>query len=85
MSIEKPVEKPVEKKPDPVVGMLTKPMPLTLHGLPAGRGKTVQVFQTALVGEIETQVPRSNALPLRPVMTLGPGAGCSWSSSAAKD
>ena len=72
VSIEKPAEKPVEKKPDPVVGMITKPMPLTLHGLPAGRGKTVQVFQTALVGEIETQAPRSNALPLRPVMTLGP-------------
>jgi len=69
-----PVETPAKEKSDPVVGMITKPLPLILHGLAAGRGKPVQVFQTAVTGEPDIQVPRLNALPLRPVMTLGPAA-----------
>jgi len=67
-----PVETPVETNTDPVVAVITKPMPLTLHGITAGRGKPVQVFQTAVAGDHEIQAPRSSALPLRPVMTLGP-------------
>jgi hypothetical protein len=67
-----PVETPVETNTDPVVSAITKPMPLTLHGITAGRGKPVQVFQTAVAGDHEIQAPRSSALPLRPVMTLGP-------------
>ncbi len=58
---------PQESSPTPV----TKPMPLTLHGLAAGRGKPVQVF-TAVASAVEVYIPRSTALPLRPVMTLGP-------------
>jgi hypothetical protein len=50
---------------------VTKPLPLTLHGLAAGRGKPVQVF-AAVSGGVDLQIPRSNSLPLRPVMTLGP-------------
>ncbi len=69
-----PVEKPVEKKSEQVVAAITKPLPLILHGLTAGRGKPVQVFQSAVAGDLEIQAPRSNALPLRPVMTLGPAS-----------
>ena len=60
------------KKSEPVPDVMTRPLPLVLHGLTAGRGKPVQVFQTAVAGDLEIQAPRSNALPLRPVMTLGP-------------
>jgi hypothetical protein len=60
----------VEKQPEPA--LVTKPLPVTLHGLAAGRGKPVQVFPSAVTGDLEIQAPRSNALPLRPVMTLGP-------------
>lgn len=59
-----------EKKGDPA--FVTRPLPLTLHGLAAGRGKPVQVFQTGVGADLEIQAPRSNALPLRPMMTLGP-------------
>jgi hypothetical protein len=65
---EKPAAKPAERVPD----LITRPLPLTLHGLTAGRGKPVQVFQTAVAGDLEIQSPRSSALPLRPVMTFGP-------------
>jgi hypothetical protein len=60
-----------EKKADPVPERAVKPLPVTLHGIAAGRGKPVQVFP-AVSGGVDLQVPRSNAMPLRPVMTLGP-------------
>jgi len=68
--IEKPavMEKPAEKVPD----VATKPLPLTLHGLAAGRGKPVQVFPSAVASGVDLQIPRSTALPLRPVIVLGP-------------
>jgi hypothetical protein len=49
----------------------TTPLPLTLHGLAAGRGKPVQVFAAVSAG-VDLQVPRSASLPLRPTMMLGP-------------
>jgi hypothetical protein len=51
---------------------ITKPLPLTLHGLATGRGKPTQVFSSALPRPAEIQAPRQSALPLRPVMVLGP-------------
>jgi hypothetical protein len=51
---------------------ITKPVPLTLDGLAPGRGKPAQVFSSALPRPAEIQAPRQNALPLRPVMVLGP-------------
>ncbi len=61
----------VEKKSDPIPEIATKPLPVTLHGLAAGRGKPLQVFTSALSSSVDVQIPRSNALPLRPVMVLG--------------
>ena len=58
--------------PAPVPEAITKPLPLTLHGLAPGRGKPAQVFSSALPRPAEIQAPRQNALPLRPVMVLGP-------------
>jgi hypothetical protein len=49
-------------------------MPITLHGVAAGRGKPVQVFTTGVASSVDVQVPRSSSLPLRPVMTLEPAA-----------
>jgi hypothetical protein len=85
-SVRVAVEQPpaVERKPEPaapvapppakapVPDAITKPLPLTLHGLAPGRGKPAQVFSSALPRPAEIQAPRQNALPLRPVMVLGP-------------
>jgi hypothetical protein len=65
-----PPENP-RHKPEPVPDLVTKPLPLTLHGLAAGRGKPVQLFSSAAAG-FEVHIPRSSALPLRPLMILGP-------------
>lgn len=62
------------KKTGDTPPLVTKPLPVTLHGLAAGRGKPVQVF-TAVTAGVDLQIPRSSALPLRPVMTLGPALG----------
>jgi hypothetical protein len=50
----------------------TQALPVTLHGLAAGRPKPSMVFSTPFTALPEPQIPASNALPLRPVMTLGP-------------
>jgi hypothetical protein len=65
-----PPEEPPKKR-DPEPDLVTKPLPLTLHGLAAGRGKPVHLFSSAAAG-FEVHLPRSGALPLRPLMTLGP-------------
>ena len=69
----KPEPKP-EPKSEPVPERATKPLPVTLHALAAGRGKPVHVFPSVVSGDLEIQAPRSNALPLRPVMILEPAA-----------
>jgi len=72
-TVSKPAEQaaaPATQKPSEPE-LVTKPLPLTLHGLAAGRGKPVQVFPTAVAGNLEIQAPRSTALPLRPAMILG--------------
>ncbi|HEV8147557.1 MAG TPA: hypothetical protein VGP79_14300 [Bryobacteraceae bacterium] len=52
--------------------LVHRSVPLTLHGLAAGRGKSVQIFTSPLASGINVQLPRSTALPLRPLMVLGP-------------
>jgi hypothetical protein len=64
--------KPEAAKPESLPTMVTKPLPLTLHGTAAGRGKPIQVFASAVWAGTDLHIPRSNGLPLRPVMTLGP-------------
>jgi hypothetical protein len=82
-SFSRPAARPaahteVQPAPEPAIKaqtapvLATKPLPVTLHGLPAGRGKPVQVFPSAVSSGVDVQVPRSNALPLRPVMVLTP-------------
>jgi hypothetical protein len=65
--------KPKDKVPD----LVKKPLPLTLHGLAAGRGKPVQIISAAASSGVELQVPRSTAVPMRPVMILGPAPAVS--------
>jgi hypothetical protein len=50
---------------------VTRPMPVTLHGVAAGKARPMQVFP-ALAGGTAVQAPRCEALPLRMVMILGP-------------
>jgi hypothetical protein len=51
---------------------VTRPLPLTLHGFPPGRGKRTQIFTSGLRAVPEIQIPATGALPLRPVMLFGP-------------
>jgi hypothetical protein len=67
--VEQPAEKAPEEKPRALPEIVTKPMPITLHGLAAGKAKPVQVF-ASVASSIRVQIPRSDALPLRPLMTL---------------
>ena len=73
---DKPVEQQLEKQPEKpaekIPGVATKPLPVTLHGLAAGRGKPVQVFTAVVASGVDLQIPRSTALPLRPAMVMGP-------------
>jgi hypothetical protein len=62
-----PASQPVaEPLRETVPELVHRSVPLTLHGLPAGRGKLVQIFTSALAPGIQVQLPRSTALPLRP-------------------
>ena len=84
---EPAVEEPVAQQPAPVPATITKPLPVTLHGLAPVRGKPVQVFTSAVVRVGDLQVPRSTGLPLRPVMVLGAStkpASADQASPAAK-
>ena len=58
--------------PAPAPPTITKPVPVTLHGLAPARGKPVQVFTSAVSRSGDIQVPRETGLPLRPTMVLGP-------------
>ena len=65
-----PAPPAVEKKPDPVPEIVTRTMTVTLHGVAAGKGKPLPVFTAGVPASVDVQIPRSNALPLRVVMTL---------------
>ncbi|HEY4361843.1 MAG TPA: hypothetical protein VGN17_12770 [Bryobacteraceae bacterium] len=58
----------------PIPAAITRPEPVTLHGIAPSKGKPMQVFASALPRDVEIQSPRQNTLPLRPVMVLGPAA-----------
>jgi hypothetical protein len=58
--------------PEPIPSVVTKPLPMTLHGHAPSRGKPVQVFPSAIARAAGVQIPRSTALPLRPTMVFGP-------------
>jgi hypothetical protein len=62
---------PVEEAPEADPEMVTKPAAVTLHGLAAGRGRSMQVFASALAATIDVQAPRLVGLPLRPAMVFG--------------
>ena len=62
---------PADHQTESIPERVTRPMPVTLHGVAAGKARPVQVFP-ALAGETAVQAPRYDALPLRPVMILGP-------------
>lgn len=64
-----PVTEPIREA---IPELVHRSVPLTLHGLAAGRGKLVQIFTSALAPGIQVQLPRSTAVPLRPLMVLGP-------------
>jgi len=52
--------------------LVTKALPVTLHGLAAARGKLGQAFPSALAAASDVQIPQSATLPLRPAIVFGP-------------
>jgi len=52
--------------------LVTKVLPVTLHGLAAARAKLSQAFPSALASASDVQVPPSATLPLRPTIVFGP-------------
>jgi len=67
----------------PVPERVTRPLPLTLHGFPPGRGKAAQIYSAALRAVPEIQIPSTGALPLRPVMVFGPALAAPAASAVA--
>jgi hypothetical protein len=63
---------PPEPPALPVPEAVTRPEPVTLHGIAPSRGKLTQVFASLVPRAAEIQTPRQNSLPLRPVMLVGP-------------
>ena len=58
------------KRPEPVPDLITRPMQLPLQAVAAGRAKPVQAFPLNSAFGTDVHVPRSNALPLRPLITI---------------
>src|SRR5665213_1316664 len=62
---------PVATEPPPPE-IVTKALPVTLHGLAATRRKLVQAYPSAIAAASDVQIPPSAALPLRPTIVFGP-------------
>lgn len=62
---------PVAAEP-PAPALVTTALPVTLHGLAAGRAKLSQAFPGAISAASDVQIPPSATLPLRPVIVFGP-------------
>jgi len=59
--------------PEPAVPeLVTKVLPVTLHGLAATRGKLAPAFPSAIARASDVQIPPSATLPLRPMIVFGP-------------
>jgi hypothetical protein len=65
------VQAPLPSEPAPPE-LVTKVLPVTLHGLAASRGKLAQTFTSAITAASDVQIPTSAALPLRPTIVFGP-------------
>jgi len=64
---------PAEVAPQaPVPDLVTKALPITLHGLAAARGKFSATFTSGIVAPCDVQIPPSAVLPLRPLIVFGP-------------
>jgi hypothetical protein len=63
---------PLEVAPqEPIPDLVTKALPVTLHGLAAARGKLAPTFTSAIFAPNDIQIPPSAVLPLRPVIVFG--------------
>lgn len=53
---------------------VTRPLPVTLHGIGAAAPATPTATASAIATSFEPKTPGSSTLPLRPMMVLGPAA-----------
>ena len=67
----------------PTPELVTKVLPVTLHGLAAARGKLTQAFPSAIATPSDVQIPPSATLPLRPVIVFGPAPAPARAPEAA--
>jgi hypothetical protein len=72
---QKPIEPPpaITHEPEPPP-QSTQPLPFTLLAIPAAKAKPLPPHSDAIVVPFRIQQPRLTALPLRPLITLGPPA-----------
>jgi hypothetical protein len=63
--------------------LVTKVLPVTLHGLAAARGKLKQAFPFAIATASDVQIPPSATLPLRPAIVFGPPPAAARAPEAA--
>jgi hypothetical protein len=71
MAAPAPAETSAPAEPPPPE-LVTKALPVTLHGLAAPRGKAMQTFTSAITAASDIQIPPSATLPLRPAIVFGP-------------
>jgi hypothetical protein len=76
------VVEPVAAEPAPPE-LVTKALPVTLHGLAAARGKLAQAFPSAIATASDVQIPPSATLPLRPTIVFGPAPAPARAPQAA--
>lgn len=60
---------------EPASARPTLPLPVLLNGIAPGKAKAAQVYQSVPVTTFRILLPRVSALPLRPLMALGPAPG----------
>jgi hypothetical protein len=78
-----------EAPPEPLAAepappeLVTKALPVTLHGLAALRGKLAHTFPSSMAAASDVQIPASAALPLRPAIVFGPAPAPARAPEAA--
>ncbi|MEP6962655.1 MAG: hypothetical protein ABI995_11295, partial [Acidobacteriota bacterium] len=66
------MEPPAAAVLTPIAGPATQPLPIELNGAGTHPGSPKAILSEGVAVQLEPQAPRTSALPLRPVMVLGP-------------
>ncbi len=67
-----PVATEPAARPHAIPERVTRSLPVTLHGMSGNPPRAIQVFTKLLATGLNPSLPPTNALPLRPLLVLGP-------------